>query len=324
MARSGRVTVRQLLRPSVLIPLILSAAVLAGLLGVSQPATVLAVLEGFQPLYLLYVLVLLVAYEALRWAQWHVLLTALGIRARLRTQVFTFLGGEVTDIGLSSAATTLSLVTEVAVCLAGLLILGLGTWSGWLRPVIAIGLALFLLLVWAVHASGQAVAAPAWLRERARFRLLAEEFRLFRAGAAVLVRPRVLAAQSLLGALYLSVAGTVLYLVVRGPGIGHVSVWEAPAVYFFGLGFALISPIPLDIGVLEVSGVGALLAVGVSEPDAVGVMLLNRALRTATPLVMALAVFVLLRDELRAALWERSGVHQTSPPSPAHDPSRHA
>lgn len=88
------------------------------------------------------------------------------------------------------------------------------------------------------------------------------------------------------------------------------------------LGFALISPIPLDIGALEVSGVGALLTVGVSEPGAVGVILLNRALRTATPLVMALVVFVLLRDELRAVLGERSSSHQTSPMSPTRDPSR--
>ena len=317
----------KLLRPSVVIPLTLSAAVLAALLGLSHPAQVLALMEGFQPIYLLYVLVLMVAYEALRWAQWSVLLAALGIRAPLRTQVFTFLGGEVTeslpvgayfrnyllhgstgtDFGLSSAATTLSMVTEVGVCLAGLLILGLGAWSSWLRPAIVIGLALFLVLVWAMHRSRYALAAPAWLRERRSFRLVAEELRRFRAGAGALLQARILAVQGLLGALYLIVAGTVLYLVVRGLGIGHVSLWEALAVYFFGLGFALISPIPLDIGVLEVSGVGALLAVGVSEPDAVGVMLLNRALRTATPLAIALVVVVILRDEVRAALRERSG-----------------
>jgi uncharacterized protein (TIRG00374 family) len=317
----------KLLRPSVVIPLTLSAAVLAALLGFSHPAQVVAVMEGFQPIYLLYVLVLMVAYETLRWAQWSVLLAALRIRIPLRTQVFTFLGGEVaeslpvgtyfrnyllhgstgTDFGLSSAATTLSMVTEVAVCLAGLLILGLGAWSSWLRPVIVIGLALFLFLVWAVHRSGYALAARAWLRQRTSFRRLAEALRGFRMGAGALLHPRVLAVQSLLGALYVIVAGAVLYLVVRGLGIGHVSLWEALALYFFGLGFTLISPIPLDIGVLEVSGVGALLAVGMSEPDAVGVMLLNRALRTATPLAIALVVVVILRDEVRAAVRERSG-----------------
>jgi hypothetical protein len=122
----------KLLRPSVVIPLTLSAAVLAALLDFSHPAQVVAVMEGLQPIYLLYVLVLMVAYEALRWAQWSVLLAALGIRAPLRTQVFTFLRGEVaeslpvgtyfrnyllhsstgTDFGLSSAATTVSMVTE--------------------------------------------------------------------------------------------------------------------------------------------------------------------------------------------------------------------
>jgi hypothetical protein len=137
---------KTLLRPSVVLPVTLSVALLAALVAVSNPAQVVAVMEGFQHIYLLYVLLLLGAYEAVRCAQWHFLLTCLGIRVPLRTQVCAFRCGEVTkslpagnyfqnyllrqatgtDFGRSSAATTLILVTEVAVCLAGLVIIGLG------------------------------------------------------------------------------------------------------------------------------------------------------------------------------------------------------
>ena len=174
----------KLLRPSVVIPTLLSVAILAALLSVSNMAQVIAVMEGFQHSYLLYVLVATAAYEAVRCVQWHVLLTALEIRVPLRTQVFTFLGGEVTkhlplgnyvsnyllrqSVGTafsrSSAATTLMMLTEAALALAGLMLLGLGAWSGWLRLVIVGGLAVVLVVVWAVPSRGTCPVSPAGWR----------------------------------------------------------------------------------------------------------------------------------------------------------------
>jgi membrane protein YdbS with pleckstrin-like domain len=196
-------TMKTLLRPSVVIPVTLSGALLAALVAVSNPAQVVAVMEGFQHVYLLYVLLLIGAYEAVRCAPWRFLLTCLGIRVPLRTQVSAFLCGEVTkslpagnyfqnyllrqakgtDFGRSSTATTLIMVTEVAICLAGLVIIGLGDWSSWLRPVIVIGLAAFLFMAWAVHTSGYSCAAPTRLWEHAGFRMIADEVRRFCAGA---------------------------------------------------------------------------------------------------------------------------------------------
>jgi uncharacterized protein (TIRG00374 family) len=282
----------------------------------------MAALEGFQPVYFLYILALLGLYEALRCAQWGLLLQALGARVPRRTLVFTFLGGEIaeslpvgtyfrnyllqrstdTTFGRSSAATTLSMVTEVAICLAGIVLLGLGDWSIWLRPLILIGLVLFLLLSVAIRRVGRRLSVPPWLRACAWYRRVATELGQFRAGAATLLQPHVLLQQGLLGILYLGVAGAVLYMVLLGLGLDDMSYGEALAVYLFGLGVALISPVPMDIGVIEVSGVGALVAVGVTLPAAVGAMLVNRLLRTGTQLLLALAAFLLLRDELRAAL----------------------
>jgi uncharacterized protein (TIRG00374 family) len=312
----------QLLRPSVVIPTLLSVAILAALLGVSNMAQVIAVMEGFQHSYLLYVLMATVAYEAVRCVQWHVLLTALEIRVPLRTQVFTFLAGEVTKhlplgnyvsnyplrqslgtaFGRSSAATTVMMLTEAALALAGLMLLGLGDWSGWLRLVIVGGLAVVLVGVWAVSRSGYVPRVPCWMTQRQAVRTIAEEFRRFRASAVALVQPRILSVEGLLGAGYIIIGGAILYLVVRGLGVGHVSFWQVLAVYCFSLATAQLSPVPMDLGVIEASGVGAFLAIGVSESTAVGIMLINRVLSVGATLVMALVAMAILRDEAPAAL----------------------
>lgn len=312
----------KLLRPSVVVPTLLSVAILVALLGVSNMARVIAVMEGFQHSYLLYVLIATVAYEAVRCAQWRVLLTALAIRVPPRTLIFTFLGGEVTKhlplgnyvanyllrqsvgtaFGRSSAATTLSMLTEIALALAGVVLLGLGAWSDWLRLVIIGGLAVFLIVVWVVRRSGYAPRVPGWLMQRPGVRAVADEVGHFRASVAALLQPRVLATEGLLGAGYMILGGAILYLVVRGLGVGHVSFGQALAVYCFCLAVAQISPVPMDLGVIEVSGVGALMVIGVSESTALGIMLINRVLNVGATLVMALIALGVLHEEARAVL----------------------
>jgi hypothetical protein len=221
---------------------------------------VLAVMEGFQHVYLLYILLAMVAYEVARCAQWHVLLSALEIRVPLRTQVFTFLGGEVTKhlplgnyvanyllrqsvgtaFGRSAAATTVMMLTEVALTLGGLVLLGLGSWSDWLRLVIVGGLAVFLGAIWAVRRSGYAPRAPRWLRQHPGVNAIADEVGRFRAGALMLVRPRILTVESALGAGYIVIGGAVLYLIVRGLGVGHVSFGQVLAAYCFSLAIACV------------------------------------------------------------------------------------
>src|SRR5437660_2085895 len=118
---------KKLLRPKVVIPVILSVAVLGALLFFGDIRKVLRLMEGFQRIYLIWFLILMVAYEVVRGWQWHYLLQSMGIRVPLRAQIFAFAAGEVTksvpignyfqnyilqqaegtDFGLSSAATTL-------------------------------------------------------------------------------------------------------------------------------------------------------------------------------------------------------------------------
>ncbi len=315
---------KTLLQPKVLIPLILSVALLVALLAFVDLKKVVALIEGFQKIYLLWFLLLMVAYEVVRSAQWYFLLHALDIRVPLRTQIFAFAGGEVTksmpignyfqnyllqqskgsDFGRTSAATTVIIILEVVVSLTGVVILGLGSWTPWLRPVIILGTAAFLLAAWAYHRFHQHARTPRWIREHKAMRKAMDEFKELRTGAADLFHPRVLLIAVILSAAYLLIAGAGLYIVVWGLGIGGASLTETLAVYFFSLAFSLIFPIPVDVGVLEVSGVGAFLAIGIQggKNAAVGAMLINRVLSIIASLAIAALVMLIFHGEFRAVL----------------------
>jgi len=106
-------------------------------------------------------------------------------------------------------------------------------------------------------------------------------------------------------AVYLVIAGIGLHVITHGLGLGNVTLGQALAVYFFSLAIGLIIPIPMDIGLTEFGGVGALLVIGVNRNAAVGVMLLNRVLSIVAALLIALVAMAFLRDELRAVLRDR-------------------
>ena len=318
----------KILRPSIVLPLLLSASVLAALLAFGDFKNVIAVMRTLRPGYLLAVMGVFVAYELVQGVQWHALLHALGIRVPWRMQACTFLVGQPTrilpignfvpnglllratgtDFGLSSAATTLSVLLEVTVALIGIVIIGVGPW-GWLRPLLVIGMLVFLSSAWIVYLICKVRRIrilPPWLARQQRVRDALAVVTQFRAGALALCRPAVLVRGGALGTIYLVLGGSALYLVLRGLGIDSVSWWEVLAVYFFTLAVALIFPLPVDIGVDEVGGVAALLVIGVDAPAAVGAMLLMRMLSIGTALVIALATIVVVRDEFRALLRERA------------------
>lgn len=319
---------KKLLRPQVIIPVVLSVAIIAALLAFANIGKIITLITKFPLLYLLWFFLLMVGYEAIRGAQWHLLLRALSVRAPLRSQIFAFAVGEITksipvgnyfqnyllqqskdeDFGRTSAATTLIIVLEVGVSSLGVVIIGLGSWTGWLRPLIIVGTLVAALVAWAYHRFHQSSRMPKWIREHKRLRKAADEFRQFRKGAEDLLHPRVLAVAALLSAAYLLTAGSALYIVVKGlsPHNG-VAFPDVLAVYFFSLAFSLIFPLPIDIGVVEVSAVGAFLAIGVDRSLAVGAELLNRILGVVSALIIAAIAMVILRDEFHAALQSRGG-----------------
>ncbi len=332
---------KKLFRSRVIIPLVLGVALLAALLAFGNIGDVVAFMAGFQLVYLLYFLLLTGAYEAVRCVQWHYLLKKLDIHVPLRSQVFAFAAGEVTkslpignffqnyllheargtDFGLSSVATTLIILIEVGVSLIGVVIIGVGSMSGVLRPVIIIGCFIFGLLAWTAYMFHKSAHAPGWMKRHRMLQSALVEIRHFREGTTALSHPRVVVVATLLGATYLIIGGAALYIVVLGLGITHISLWNALAVYFFSLAVALIFPLPVDIGVLELSIVGAFLAFGASRSAAVGMALVNRALSIGASIAIALVTILLLHDEFRAAMRgrPRQGVQKPASASKSDD-----
>jgi len=313
--------VKKLLRPNVLAPLILLVALAVALLSFGDPKKLLTLVTHFHRDDLLYFFLLMVAYEAVRGVQWLVMLRALGVKARLRTQTFAFIGGEVTKslpvgnyfqnyllqqsdgtaFGRSSAATTLIIWIEVVVSLVALLFLGPGSWV-WLRPTIIGGVIAFALIAWALYAWFHSTSAPDWMARQKRLRGLMEGVAHFREGAAVLMKPRLLLVETLLGAVYLVLGGAGLYVITRGLDITTVTFTQALAIYFVGLAVGLIIPIPVDLGLTELGGIGTMLSLGVARSSAVGVVLLNRVLSIVAALLIAFIAAFFLRDEFKTVL----------------------
>lgn len=297
-----RTVVTWALRPRVCLPILLGVVLLLALLTLGNVHDVVAMLGRFQPRYLLAFAAAMLVYEAVRCLQWRFLLTALGIRVPVRTQVFTYVTGEVmkslpignffpdyvlqrsqgTDFGLASSITLAINLMEVALTLVGLVLLDVPGWN-WLRPLILFGLAGFALLVWlawlftrrlasvkmGASASTTSVAIhrlpvrPERLFTHPSVRKALDELRQFRAGSVQILRPHVLLPAALCSATYLVFGGLGLALLAWGLGLDQVTLGQALAVYFFSLAFATIIPLPMDLGSTELGGVGVFLALGV-------------------------------------------------------------
>lgn len=319
---------KKLLSPKVLIPLLVTVGAIALLFSFGNPKKILQIMESFNRVDLIWVFLLSVLYEAVRYVQWHFLLKHEGVNVPFKAQIFSFAGGEATrfvpignyfqnylltvaegtDFAYTSAATTLIILFEVAVCLTGLVILGLGSWW-WIRPVVAVGIIVTALIVWLMFRFRVTLDLPNWARRNERIRTAwettADELWVFAEGAKRILQWRTLAISYGLAAIYVVTGGGILYVVLAGLGWHSTSFGDVLAVYFFSLAFGLIFPLPVDIGVTELSGVGAFLVVGVDRDTAISAMLVNRVLTTGFSIVIGIIVFAVLHDELRKALHAR-------------------
>jgi uncharacterized protein (TIRG00374 family) len=324
---------KKIVNPKVLIPVVVIAGAVALLFTFGDPKKIIGTMEGFNRVDLIWVFLLSVVYEAVRFVQWWYLLKHEGVKVPLKAQIFSFAGGEATrffpvgnyfqnyllttaegtDFAFSSAVTTLIIVFEVAVCLTGLIVLGLGDWW-WVRPVIVVGLLLTAGVVWSIYKLRGTLAMPGWVERHARVKQMLEkaagELRQFVAGAKRVLRWRTVATSFALAAAYLITAAGILYVVLEGLGWNETPFGAVLAVYCFSLAFGLIVPLPVDIGVTELSGVGAFLVTGVERNTAISAMLVNRVLTLGFSIVIAAIVMAVLRDELHKAL-EGRGARKT-------------
>ena len=317
---------RAALRPRVVVSLTLSAGLLVALLSFGNVGDILAQVSSFELTDILWYLAVFLLYELGRWLLWHFLISSLRVKIHPRDQGVSFLMGEVSknlpfgnyfpnyvlqraagaDFGLTSSITTTIVLFEVAVSLAGVVVLGLSGWNSWLRPLILIGAPTFAVCAWIAYRRVEASGVPHWIERYKPLRDLLAELKQFRTGAARLWHPRTLVVGLLLCAAYVAAAATGLFVITRGLHLFTLSWQEVLAVYCFSLAFALIEPSPVDLGVTEVGGVGAFLALGLGKDPAISVMLISRAFSVGASIVVVGIGLFALRRRVRAILVEGS------------------
>jgi MFS family permease len=298
---------------ALLLPL-LAIGVLGALLWFGDAPRVISFSERFQRVYLIWFLCSMVAHEAVRALLWLFLLRVLAIRAPIRTQIFAFAVAEAfkavpagayvenyllqrsqgSSFGRSSAATTFMILGEIISALVGVIVLGLGSWSQWLRLAIGILVVVVVIVVLTMVVVPRARRFSDWIcTHRIVVRVL-EEVRRFRSAAAILMRPPIIAISLLLCALYVLLDALNLYIVVRALGITGLSFGQVVAVACFGLAFYVI------LASLEAADVGALIGLGLSKSLAVSAILVYRALSICTTVLLAAVVMILFHNEWSA------------------------
>lgn len=271
-------------------------------------------------------LLLTIIYEVVRGVQWLYFLKGMKVKVGLRRSIFAFVGGEATkslpagnyfenyllereggvSVAYTASGTTITVLLEVVVCVVYLAIVGIRGW-GWLRPVLIFGTLAVLLLVVVIGRLEFHAHPPDWLAKRTFFQWMSEQWKTFVQGAETFVTPTSLAIGVTLAAIYLAAAGTQYYIVIRALGNNHLSLWDGISAYLFGLGVGLILPVPTDIGVQEITGVGALSALGMATTNAVSVTIVYRIFNLVSSIVIAAVTFVILHREFRDAFSSRSG-----------------
>lgn len=307
--------------PKIVISAVVGIALLATLVGASGAGKVAGVLAHLKPVYALGFVLLMVVYEAVRGVQWHMLLKGLAVEVPIRAEVFSYMWGEATkaapagnyfqnyllgrleneDFSKTSAATTLVVLTEIAWGLLMVAAIQIDGWT-WLRPLILIGASLIIALTALSFKLIHKCTPVELLRSKGKTAAILDAIGRLREGLAVLARPRMLAAQAVLGGSYICCAGVGLFVLAIGLGVDNVSLLQIVGIYAFTMTVGLLMPLPIDFGVIEISGVGALLASGISQEVAVALMLLNRVLNLGAAIAIAAVATLFFREELHRAL----------------------
>lgn len=323
----GKDRLRALLNPKVLIGTVLGAIVLATLLSLSDIQTVWQIIQGFPPIFIPVLFAMIIGREILRSGQWRIFLNAIGIHATRREAFLTLAGGDAaqilpaglyfqdllisrelnTTVSAPLAATTLMIWMEVTMSMLALAVLGLPGIPA-LRPIMAFcGIGSLLVLLLAHTRLLNSVRSLFCFCEGplARIKLgkvgrnLIAGMDNFLAAFAGLSHPKVLLTGLGICAAYMALTITGFWLVIVGLGISTIGIAQATAIYSLVLAVVDMNPLPSDLGVSELSGVGGFLAFHVSEDAGLAAMLTFRILLLICEELVALAAFLLFREETR-------------------------
>jgi len=306
----------RLLQPRILIPLLLSAALLAFVFSISNISQVMGYILSLSAATISLVFAMTVVYLSLKWAQFHRYLEREGIPATWRQSALSFAVGEMTlpvpagiyaqnyvlrttacaDFSRSSAATTAILAMEAIVSLLIVGIVDIPSW-GWLRPLIlalfvgaAATSALFLRVGSARDLAGRLLQWGPMEKVGPELMEAVEGLRdLFRPGVAAIALP--------LAALYLSSMVAGFFFTAHGMGFAALSFGEALTIYLFAIAVEELVPFSSNLGVIEAGGVAVAQAWGYSFTEGLAMMLGFRLAWTGSIWLLGAITILLLRGE---------------------------
>ena len=320
---------RLLARPRVLLPTILTAALVAVVVKLADVPEVVDRIGAIPIPDLGFALTMALVYLSVKLWQLLVFLRRLGVRPGWRRLLLAFAVGELSltlPFGLfaqnwvlkrsgaarfarTAAATVLMLVVETLVLLLLLAAAGLPRWPQ-VRPVAAALL------------GGMIVAAVGAVRLRRAARRLALRYRRPAVRHALLAtsellravrrlsKPVVLVKATALAAIYLGALAMAFWAVGRGVGLRPFGMLEAATIYAFSITVVLmLGGLVSQIGTIEILGTGAARAWGVSVGDGLALMIGFRVVWTAAVWLLALPWVI--------AFWRRLEPRLETPPAGA-------
>lgn len=315
---------RALARPKILLPLVLTSALLAVLLSMSDLGHVLARVQRVSAVEIALTCAMALSYLTLKGMELRYLLRRLGLTVDLPKFFLAFAVGEMcvplpagvymqnyilsrlgsARLAHSGAATTVMLALEALVALLFVLVLGIPAWA-WLRPlIIAVLVAViagrFVLVRFKLGSRLQRRLA------RSRLRPLYEGLCELGRGLQALASPRGLIAPLALTLGYLSALSFGFCVVANGVGLQHFSFAQAAVVYNFSLAVLfLLGGVLSQLGVVESAGVAAAHALGYPLDVAVAALLSFRLIWLAFVWLASGLCVLMLRHKLGGSSHDR-------------------
>lgn len=304
-----------LAQPKVVLPLLLTGALLAAALGLSDIPQAFGRIRNISPLSLLAALLLAAAYLALKGLQFYGFLRELQIPIKWRHLLLAYAVGELTltlPLGVyaqnyvlqrlqgtgfyrSAAVTTIMLIIESAVFFLSLALIRVRGWP-WLQPL-ALACLLASMLFFAVLAHSDRV----WefvARQMDRFQILGQAPVEFLRGLRSLAFARVIARRGYLTVLYTGALVWAFLVVSHGVGVKSLNLQQAITIYSFSLSIALIcGGVLSQVGIVEMAGMGVAQAWGYSFTEGLAMLLGFRLVWTACIWLLSLPVIFSLRGE---------------------------
>lgn len=299
---------RHVLKPQVVLPVLLAAALLVFAFNLGDLGKVVSRLRDL-PLHVLGISVGAAAiYLGCKAAQLRLMLTRIDVCIPPRSFWLAFAVGETTvtlplglfsqnwvmsasrrvHVGTSSAATVMMLLVEIAAVLLFLAVVGIHGWNAVRWVAVALLVLLVSFVVGAVLFEDKARKFAGGVR-REWLKKIAKAGVELLDGLRKLCTPHTIGVSLVLAAVYLGALTIAFWQIGRGMHVQHLDYLSAAAIYTFSLAIILIGAgIVSQIGTIDLLGMVIAQAYGIGYTDGLAMMLGFRIVWTGSIWVLTL------------------------------------